>query len=52
MRRWVMTKDLLYSTMFGTKRAKANKLVEELVRGPVAETMALVQDPRELAAIG
>jgi glutamyl-tRNA reductase len=30
----------------------SHSLVEELVHGLIAETIALVQDPRELAAIG
>ena len=30
----------------------SHSLVEELVHGPIAETIALVQEPRELAAIG
>jgi glutamyl-tRNA reductase len=30
----------------------SHSLVEELVHGLIAETIALLQDPRELAAIG
>ena len=30
----------------------SHSLVEELVNGPIAETIALVQDPRESVAIG
>jgi glutamyl-tRNA reductase len=30
----------------------SHSLVEELVHGPIAETIALVQKPSELAAIG
>jgi hypothetical protein len=30
----------------------SHSLVEELVHGPIAETIALVQEPSELAAIG
>jgi glutamyl-tRNA reductase len=30
----------------------SHSLVEELVHGPIAETIALVQEPREMVAIG
>jgi glutamyl-tRNA reductase len=48
---------LLNKLRFSPKQSEAienlsHSLVEELVNGPIAETKVLVQDPRELAAIG
>jgi hypothetical protein len=48
---------LLNKLRFSPEQSEAienlsHSLVEELVYGLIAETVALVQDPRELAAIG
>jgi glutamyl-tRNA reductase len=48
---------LLNKLRFSPEQSEAienlsHSLVEELVHGLIAETIALVQDPRELAAIG
>jgi hypothetical protein len=48
---------LLTNLKFSPEQSEAienlsHSLVEELVHGLIAETIALVQDPRELAAIG
>ena len=48
---------LLNKLRFSPEQSEAienlsHSLVEELVHGPIAETIALVQEPSELAAIG
>jgi glutamyl-tRNA reductase len=48
---------LLNKLRFSPEQSEAienlsHSLVEELVHGPIAETIALVQEPREMVAIG
>jgi glutamyl-tRNA reductase len=48
---------LLNKLRFSPEQSEAiedlsHSLVEELVHGPIAETIALVQEPSEMAAIG